>query len=91
MELRQQLNRWSEQAEAAGEDAKAHFDVAQRLLKHGIGALDEIDNLHKLLRDIKAWDVNQYMLIPHELRARIESALPPNVKLRGDALLRRPS
>ncbi len=35
--------------------------------------------LLKLLADIKAWDVDQYMIIPHELRARMEAALTHNL------------
>lgn len=43
---------------------------------------EEIENLRALLADIKAWDVEQYMSIPHKLRARIEAALTPNLKKR---------
>lgn len=42
-------------------------------------AADEIELLRNLVRDIKAWDVGQCMTIPHELRARMEAALPHNV------------
>jgi len=85
MELRQQLERWNEQVADAGADAAADMDVTKRLLKHGIEATTEIASLRTLLRDIKAWDVNQYMTIPHELRVRIEAALPPNEIINGRA------
>jgi hypothetical protein len=45
MEPRQQLEKWSEQVAAAGADAAADMDVAKRLLKHSIEALNEIDRL----------------------------------------------
>ena len=34
--------------------------------------------LRALIEDIKAWDVDQYMTIPHELRARMQAELVPN-------------
>ena len=50
MEPRQQLEAWSKQAADAGKEAKADFDVALRLLKHGIETLDEIERLREALR-----------------------------------------
>jgi len=45
MELRQQLEKWQEQAAKADEGSVADWDVTIRLLKHGIEALDEIARL----------------------------------------------
>lgn len=35
----------------------------------------EIERLRTLLADIKAWDVAQYMTIPHDLRARMQKEI----------------
>jgi hypothetical protein len=50
MELRQQLEKWSEQVSDVGTDAAADMDVAKRLLKHGIEALNEIERLRGALK-----------------------------------------
>jgi len=50
MELRQQLEKWQGQAADANEGAAADMDVAKRLLKHGIEALDEIDLMREVLK-----------------------------------------
>ena len=42
---------------------------------------NEREELRSLIADIKAWDVNQYMTIPHELRERIEAALTHNMEV----------
>lgn len=39
---------------------------------------DEVERLRSLLADIKAWDVEQFMTLPHDLRARIQAELVPN-------------
>ncbi|MFN3703547.1 hypothetical protein [Thermomonas sp.] len=36
------------------------------------------ERLRELLADLKAWDVEQYMTIPHALRERIQRELMPN-------------
>jgi len=50
MELRQQLEKWQLQVAEADEGAVADMDVANRLLKHGLDALDEIDLMRANLR-----------------------------------------
>jgi hypothetical protein len=78
MELIQQLDKWNEQAEAAGEEAEADFGVAQRLMKHGLEALNEIERLRAALREIRDCET---------LEAAKDIALKartvPNVKLTG--------
>lgn len=54
MEPRAQLERWREQVEAASEDAVADMDVAKRLLKHGIEALDKIAALERAAGEVVA-------------------------------------
>lgn len=47
-------------------------------------AMKEIDSLHILIGDIKAWDVANYMTLPYDLRVRIqETLMVPNVEVRG--------
>lgn len=41
------------------------------------------ERLRELLADLKAWDVEQYMTIPHALRERIQRELMPNAALTG--------
>jgi hypothetical protein len=41
-------------------------------------AADVIERLRTLVADLKAWDVEQYMNIPHDLRARMQEELTPN-------------
>lgn len=48
MELRQQLEKWKDQSTSCNENAAADMHVAKRLLKHGIEALDEIENLRSM-------------------------------------------
>ena len=36
-----------------------------------------------LLADLKAWDVEQYLTIPHELRERIQRELTHNAEVTG--------
>lgn len=50
MEPRPQLEKWAAQAAQAGEGATADIDVAKRLLKHGLEALDEIAHLRNELK-----------------------------------------
>lgn len=38
-------------------------------------AAEAIRRLRTLLADIKAWDVDQYMTLPHNLRARIQQEI----------------
>jgi len=38
----------------------------------------ENERLRDLLADLKAWDVEQYLTIPHELRERIQRELTHN-------------
>ena len=40
-----------------------------------LGMSSENDRLRKLLSDIKSWDVSEYLLIPENLRARIQGEL----------------
>jgi len=50
MELRQQLEKWQRQAADADEGSAVDMDVAKRLLKHGIEALDEIGRMREVLK-----------------------------------------
>jgi hypothetical protein len=45
---------------------------------------DEIERMRALIADIKAWDVAQYITMPHELRARIQAELVHSVELTGE-------
>lgn len=38
------------------------------------------ERLRKLLADLKSWDVEQYLTIPHELRERIQRELTHNAQ-----------
>ena len=40
----------------------------------------ENERLRELLADLKAWDVEQYLAIPHALRERIQRELTHNSK-----------
>lgn len=40
-----------------------------------LGSATENDRLKKLLIDIKSWDVNEYLLIPPEIRKRIQAEI----------------
>lgn len=46
-------------------------------------AADAEDNerLRTLISDLKAWDVEQYINIPHDLRARMQAELTPNAQV----------
>ena len=63
---------------------KTKMDIAKRLRlasklfspeEHE--AADEIEKLRTLIADLKEWDVEQYMTIPHHLRARMQAVLTP--------------
>ena len=45
----------------------------------GMRAAAEIERLRTLISDLKAWDVEQYINIPHDLRARMQSELTPRL------------
>jgi len=50
MELMPQLEKWKGQVAEASEGAAADMDVAKRLLKHGIEAMEEISKLRGEVR-----------------------------------------
>ncbi len=54
MELRQQLEAWQRQADAADKNATADMHTARRLLRHGLEALEEIKRLRAELSETKA-------------------------------------
>lgn len=56
-------------------DWYALYDMAR---KERNDAREELVRLRTLIADIKAWDVEQYMNIPHELRARMQAELTAN-------------
>lgn len=45
---------------------------------------NEREELRTLIADIKAWDVSQFVSIPHDLRVRIEDALTYSVMTRKE-------
>ena len=61
--------------------AAAHCEGMYDLLDEALALREgaaEIERLRILIADLKAWDVNQYMNIPHDLRARMQAELTPN-------------
>lgn len=61
-------------------DWYALYDMAR---KERNDAREELVRLRTLIADIKAWDVEQYMNIPHELRARMQAELTANDQHEG--------
>ena len=51
----------------------------------------ENERLRELLADLKAWDVEQYLTIPYELRERIQRELTHNVLAQGREHSERPT
>jgi hypothetical protein len=87
MELRQQLEKWSEQVTMIRADAVADMDVAKRLLKHGIESLDVIENLRNSLRETleicRQLEPDCASGKDRNTLARAQSLLPPNVQIEG--------
>ena len=62
-------------------DQMTHAESANKLAE----LAEDNERLRTLISDLKAWDVEQYINIPHDLRARMQAELTPNA-----ALTRRP-
>lgn len=50
-------------------------EETEDLIKQINGAECVIERLRTIIADIKAWDVNQYMTLPHDLRARMQKEI----------------
>lgn len=51
----------------------ARIATIQKWAAERVGMVDELERLRVLISDIKAWDVDQYMTIPHQLRTRMQA------------------
>ena len=55
--------------------AETNARMTDSLMQAEDSAAEAIRRLRTLLADIKAWDVDQYMTLPHNLRARIQQEI----------------
>ena len=60
-------------------DQMTHEESANKLAE----LAEDNERLRTLISDLKAWDVEQYINIPHDLRARMQAELTPNAKVTG--------
>lgn len=60
-------------------DQMTHAESANKLAE----LAEDNERLRTLISDLKAWDVEQYINIPHDLRARMQAELTPNAQVTG--------
>jgi len=84
MEPMQQLEAWNKQIAENPDATHADVDVAKRLLKHGIEALEELTRLRETLKGIAEADWRKWeeLASPDEFvrwaKARAKHAMRPN-------------
>lgn len=84
-----EIQHWRDQLDKTCEEGCTPADAEKlkgfnaQLAYENFDLKNERDSQAKLLRDIKEWDVGQYIVLPVELRQRIQAAIEPRQILAG--------